>query len=225
MSLLIHGRFQPLAEKALQVSRWPGIDPDNVIAAVAEARKNGTIAGYEAEVGNNPLLDIVITVNREDVPTTLLYARDRVRMAHSDRYWQSEEAYVEGVDKKRVRLLEGAKPFTPNHIAVEVIDLGANWDRKNGAVCRDVQRILSVQLAGFAALYAASQSPEWVRQMDGEKVPFVSVAGLPLNVPDGIEWACVPRILRGMTGVELGFGHAGQRCRHSALPVLRKYQR
>lgn len=223
--LLIHGHFAPLARKIAQVKSWLGINPADVDAAVALAKENGTIAGYEAEVADNPLLDIVITVYRESVPETLVYARGRMREVHGDSYYQWDDAYAEGVDEKRVKLLEGAKPFTPNRIVVEVVDLGANWNRKDGVVGRDIQKAQATQLAGFAVLYAASQSPGWVRQMDGEKVPHALAAGLLLNVHDYDEWAYMPTVWLNGGNAELGGDRVGSRFLSDALPVLRQYQR
>lgn len=221
----IHGRFAPLQDKIAQVKSWPGINPADVDAAVALATENGTIAGYEAESGKNPLLDIVITVYRESVPATLLYARDRMKESHGDRYYQWDAAYAEGVDEKRVKLLEGSKSFTPNRIVVEVVDLGANWNRKDGVIGRDVQKAQASQLASFAVLYAASQSPEWVRQMDGEKVPYALAAALLLSVPDYDEWADMPSVWHNGAHAKLSGHRVDSRFRYDAFPVLREYQR
>ena len=222
---LLHGRFAPLQDKIAQVKSWPGINPADVDAAVALAMENGTIAGYEAESGKNPLLGIVITVYRESVPATLLYARDRMRESHGDRYYQRNAAYAEGVNEKRVKLLEGSKPFTPNRIVVEVVDLGANWNRKDGVIGRNVQKAQASQLASFAVLYAASQSPEWVRQMDGEKVPYALAAALLLNVPGCDGWACMPSVWRNGAEVRLDGSHVDGRFHYVAFPVLREYKR
>lgn len=218
---LVHSRFAPLANKIAQVKSWPGINPADVDAAVALATANGTIAGYEAEVDKSPFLDVVVTVYRESVPATLLYARDRMREVYGDHYYQWDAAYAEGVDKKRVKLLKGSKPFTPNRIVVEVVDLGANWNRKDGVIGRDVQRAQAAQLAGFAVLYAVSQSPEWIRQMDGEKVPYAIAAALLLSVPG----TCMPYVWSNGASAELGGSPVDTRCDDSAFPVLREYKR
>ncbi len=222
---LLHGRFAPLKDKIAQVKSWPGINPADVDAAVALATENGTIAGYEAESGKSPLLDIVITIYRESVPATLLYARDRMKESHGDRYCQWDAAYAEGVDEKRVKLLKGSKPFTPNRIVVEVVDLGANWNRKDGAIVRDVQKAQASQLASFAVLYAASQSPEWVRQMDGEKVPYALATALLLNVPVYRGWAYTPHVWHYGAFAELHGDRVCDRFCSNAFPVLREYQR
>lgn len=220
---LVHGRFAPLADKIAQVKFWPGINPAAVDAAVALAKENGTIAGYEAEVAGNPLLDIVITVYRESVPATLLYARDRMKDVYCDRYFQWNAAYTDNVDERRVKLIDGAKPFNPNKIVVEVVDLGANWNREGGVNVLGVQQAQAARLAGFTVLYAASQSPEWVRQMDGENVPYPLAAALRLNVPEYDGHAYMPVVCRRGVNTYLGGDRVDSRHPLAACPVLREY--
>ncbi len=57
----------------------------------------------------------------------------------------------------------------------EVIDLGANWDKKNGIAPETVRSAATSPHAGILA--AASHSPKWVRVMDGVAVPFVWLPG------------------------------------------------
>lgn len=216
--------FAPLADKLALAKSWPGIDPEDVDNALAEASQSGTLAGYEAESPHTPLLDIVVTAYRESVPATLLYARDRMREVHGDLYHQQDSAYGVGVNERRVRLLEGTKPFVPNRIVIEVVDLGAN--RGEDLSSRDVHMAPVEQLAGFAVLYAASQSPKWVRRMDGEKVPYVFAAAILLDVTaDGKSYACMPRLWRIGAHAELAVGCVDQRHFGSALPVLREFRR
>lgn len=191
---LIHGRFTPLADKIAMVKTWPDINPADVDVALATAMENGTIAGYEAEVGKNPFLDIVVTVYRASIPATVVYARERMREAWGEKYSEWEEAYAENVDDDRVKAIEGAKTFTPNRIVIEVVDFGANWDRQNGIVLETVQKAQAPKLADFAVIYNAVQSPKWVEQMDGEKVPYALVAALLLNVPGDASWRYSPRV-------------------------------
>ena len=222
---LIHGRFTPLADKLEMIKSWPGIKPEDVDAALKAAMENGTIAGYETEVGKNPFLDILVTVYRESIPATLVYARERMQEAWGEKYYEWTEAYAQNVDDERVKAVPGAKPFIPNRIVIEVVDFGANWNRKDGLILEDVQKAQAPQLADFAVIYNAVQSPEWLRQMDGEKVPYALVAALLLSVPGGDSWRYSPSVWHRGGKAGLGGDHVGHRFDDRAVPVLREYKR
>ena len=221
---LIHGRFTPLADKLAMVKTWPGISPEDVDAALKAAMENGTIAGYESEVGKNPLLDIVVTVYRESIPFTLVYARERMQEAWGEKYYKWVEAYAQDVDDDRVKPIPGAKPFIPNRIVIEVVDFGANWDRKDGLILENVQKAQPGKLADFAVIYNAAQSPEWLRQMDGEKVPYAFVAALLLSVPGSGSWRYSPYVWHGDDEAGLYGDHVELRFNDHAMPVLREYK-
>jgi len=222
---LVHGRFTPLADKLAMVKTWLGINPEDVDAAFATATENGTIAGYESEVAGNPLLDIVVTVYRESIPATLIYVRERMREAWGEKYSEWEAAYAQGVDDDRVKAIPGAKQFVPNRIVIEVVDLGANWNRKDGIVLEEVQKAQAPKLADFAVIYDAIQSPKWVEQMDGDNVPYALVPALLLNVPGYGSWRDSPFVWRYGGRAELGGLHVEGRFDGDAMPVLREYKR
>ncbi|MFZ2682201.1 MAG: hypothetical protein WAZ14_03860 [Patescibacteria group bacterium] len=221
-SELIHDLFTPLTDKLAMVRNWPGINPKEVDEALKTAVYNGTIIGYEAEVPKNRHLDIVITPYRESVAATACYLRDRMEEVHGDRYWQWPEAYNENIDENRIKLIDGAAPFTPNRIVIEVVDFGTNWDRQIGLIAQEVQKVQADTLAGFAVIANASQSPRWVEQMDGHTVPYALAALLLLNVPRCGSWSFMPKVCDGGGKAELDGYHVEDRCCH-ALPVLRKY--
>lgn len=208
------------------VKAWPNINPEDVDAAFATATENGTITGYESEVAGNPFLDIVVTVYRESIPATLIYARERMKEAWGEeKYSEWEAAYAQGIDDDRVKAIPGAKQFTPNRIVIEVVDLGANWNRKDGIVLEEVQKAQAPKLADFAVIYDAIQSPKWVEQMDGDNVPYALVAALLLNVPGSGSWRYSPRVWRGGDKAKLSGYRVGSRFYGSAVPVLREYKR
>jgi len=221
---LIHGRFTPLADKVEMVKSWPGINPADVDVAVALAHENGTIAGFEAESPDNPLLDLVIVVYRESLPATLLYGRARFMEAFEGRYVEWREAYASGVDDKRIELIPGAREFRPNTIEVQAVDFGANWDRQHGNVLRDVQRAQAGQLEDFAALFNASQSPKWVEQMDGKTVPYTILAALLLSVPGYDARSNSPYVWHDGDEAELSGDHVDDRFRGHSMAVIRKYK-
>ncbi|HRH32368.1 MAG TPA: hypothetical protein PLK06_03515, partial [bacterium] len=221
---LIHEHFTPLADKLAMVKEWPGINPDDVEAALATAMENGTIAGYESEVPKNKHLDIVVTPYRESVAATLVYLRDRMKEAHGDRYWQWPEAYDDNVDENRVKLIDGAAPFIPNRIVIEVVDFGANWNRKDGLILESVQKAQASKLAGFAVIANASQSPRWVQKMDGETVPYALAAALLLSVPGHDSWRYSPNVWHNGGRAKLYGYHVEDQFNYHAMPVLQEYK-
>lgn len=223
-SELIHGRFTPFADKIRMVKAWPGINPADVEAAIETAMENGTIAGYEAEVDKNPFLDIVITVYRESIPATIIYALQLMKGVWGDRYDEWDTAYAQGVDGERVKAIPG-KQFIPNRIVVEVVDLGANWNRKDGVVLEEVQKAQASELADFAVVYSAAQSPKWVEQMDGNDVPYALVPALLLNVPRFDLWSFTPCVWRNGVFAYM-CGHLVESTFYDrSMPILKKYDR
>jgi hypothetical protein len=222
---LIHGRFTPLRDKLELVKSWPGINSEDVDVAFKAAMNNGTIVGYEREVGENPFLDIVVTVYRESIPATLMYACERMQEAWGERYYEWTEAYAQGVDDDRVKAIPGAKPFTPNRIVVEVVDFGANWNRHNGLILEDVQKARTHKLADFAVIYNAVQSPKWLEQMDGEEVPYALMAALLLNVPGRDSWRISPELWCRDDKVRLTGDHVETQFTDYAAPLLCEYKR
>lgn len=225
--------FTPLTEKLAMVKTWPNINPEDVDAAFVTAMENGTIAGYESEAGKIPLLDIVVTVYRKSIPATLIYARERMREAWGEeKYSEWEAAYAQSDDDERVKAIPGAKPFIPNRIVIEVVHLGANWNRGVGIVLEEVQKAQAPKLADFAVIYNVIQSPKWVEQMDGENVPYAMVAALLLNVPGYGSWRCSPGVKWRRGHRKLLYGDkmllngylVSRRCFFDAMPVLREYK-
>ena len=84
---------------------------------------------------------------------------------------------------KPVRLLPGVE-HRPGVRRV-TLDLAANWDRRVGMRPIDVRGPRS---AAAEILAAAAHFPEWVRSMDGERVPFVCLAGYEVTVPTYEAW-------------------------------------
>lgn len=213
---LIHGRFTPLAEVLEAVKRYPSVTEADIALALEEAQRSGRLARYEEASPKNPLLTPVVTVYRATVPETLCYARDRMAEAFGDTFAQWEEAYGSGVDENRVRLLEGA-PDHRNCIRIEVVDLGAHWDPKNGFIPKDVR---SIKSATFTVIYAAAQNPEWVRQMNGRDVPYALSGGLELNVPGYDLWARLPDVWHRGGEAGLDGRWIGYQEHEYALPCL-----
>jgi len=70
----------------------------------------------------------------------------------------------------------------------EVIDLGCNRNKKP----MDVRSSASSPHAGILA--AAALHPQWVKSMDGDKVPYVWIPGYEVQVPGVEPWAHVPSL-------------------------------
>ncbi len=90
-------------------------------------------------------------------------------------------------DSDRLRLLKGVEHEVG--LRWEVIDLGCQRKKKP---C-DVRSAKSSPNAGILA--AAALHPQWVKSMDGDKVPYVWLPGYEINVPDEEPWADVAHLL------------------------------
>ena len=223
---LVHGRFTKLADKIAMVKSWPGVKPADVDAAFEAAKADGTIAGFEAESPRNHLLDIVIVVYLATLWETLLYARERMRETWGeDKYNEWEAVYAQGVDENRIKAIVGAKPFVPNRIVIEVVDFGANWNPKDGTVLAEVQKTQADQLADFAGIYNASESPKWVEQMDGKKVPYSIAAALLFNIPDFSGWFDSPGVWLNEVGARLSGACVDDRFHKDAMPVRKVFKK
>lgn len=219
---LIHGRFHPLEDKLEMVRGWPGVTGAMIDAAIDEAW--GRIKRFREESPKHPFLNIVVSRYLGSAHETLVYARDRMRETFGNAFWQWD-AYANGVDENRVRYLQATAgqpivPIYPNCVRVEVVDLAANWDRKNAMPPRDVRGAKSAHAAVF---FAAAEDPEWVRQMDGEKVPYALAGGFELNDPAGSNddlWVSVPSVCSEGDGACLyAYWYAGS-YHQVALPSL-----
>jgi hypothetical protein len=83
---------------------------------------------------------------------------------------------------KPVRLLQGVHRPGVRRVT---LDLAAHWERRTGVRPLDVRSGAS---AAAEILAAAAHFPGWVRAMDGERVPFVCLAGYQVTVPDYEAW-------------------------------------
>jgi hypothetical protein len=109
----------------------------------------------------------------------------------------------DGYDKAgsdRLRLHKGIEHTVG--LRWEVIDLGCNRNK----MPMDVRNSKLSPSAGILA--AAALHPQWVKSMDGDKVPYVWIPGYEVQVPDGKPWASAPRLDfdRGARGVQLAYG-------------------
>lgn len=192
---LIHTRFHSLDEKVEIVKGWPGMSDRFTQAdfdrAVEEARDTVLLGRFEAASPKNPFLNVVVSVYLGSVVETFLYGRDRLRDAFGDKFVQWKEAYETPDLDKRLVLLDGIRPVT-NCLKVEVIDLGANWNRKDGFIPKDIRNAKS---AHAQVLYAGAQDTDWVRQMNPDQgVPYALMGGYVLTVPGHDDGSCLPRL-------------------------------
>jgi hypothetical protein len=122
-------------------------------------------------------------------------------------------------DKKHLRLLDGIE-HTPG-IRRVTLDLGANWDPKDGIRPMDVR---GPDSAHAEVLAAAAHFPDWVQAMDGERVPYVWMPGYQATIPGDGAWRSVPYLGWGSGGrrVRLGADWDGARFCSWACPVRRE---
>jgi hypothetical protein len=191
------------------------VTEEMIQAALGEGQ--GRIALFGRENPTNPLLDIVVSVYKPTAHETLAYARDRMRDTFGGKFWQWEGVYAE-IGPGRVRYLDGVDAPAAG-IRIEVVDLGANLDRKRGMVLQDVRGSGS---AHAAVIYAAAQDPAWVRQMDGASVPYAFAGGFELVVPGCDRCSSSPYVRNDGDGADLGASHIGSRDYGTASPSLRE---
>jgi len=194
-SFKLDGLFIPILDVVELVRTWPGINQKDVDVALAYAMTNGLLSRYQVAVKKNPLLCMVVNVTRESVPATLLYVRERMRESLLG-YNEWREAFVSGVDDKRVRLINNARPFKPNHVSIEVIDLGANWEPNECIVPQTIQATQADKLAGFEVLYAAVQHSGYLPRIDFKNVPAPFAGAVLLNVQGYGEWTQIPVVVK-----------------------------
>jgi hypothetical protein len=122
-------------------------------------------------------------------------------------------------DPKHLRLLNGIE-HTPG-IRRVTLDLGAYWDTTNGIRPVDV---CGKDSAHAEILAAAAHFPDWVRAMDGERVPNVWLPGYQatMTIPSDEVWGGVPSLYWRSAGREVGLSAFWDDCRryYSACPVV-----
>lgn len=212
--------FTPLMQKIERVKQWPGVDPQDVDQAYWRAIKNGTIDYYTEESFKNHFIDAVVTVHGKSIADTIFYARRRMRETWGTKYNEWKVAYSRrGAYRKRVRLIDGAPPFMPNRIAIEIVDFSANWDDAQGLALCDVQKVYAQRLAGFAPLFNASQSPLWVELMNKTQVPYVVASALVYDIPTtyGV-WSFSPSVHYKDGRVQLYGADCSKTYSHTAMP-------
>lgn len=96
----------------------------------------------------------------------------------------------------------------------EIIDLGANKDVAPNEI--------KAEGAHIGVLAAACWFPDWVKAMDGGKVPYVNVTGLRCTLPGNEAWRHAPCLswFRSIRGVELSAYWVGNRDSYWACPVV-----
>ncbi len=220
-SELVHGLWTPLANKVAMVKTWPGINPDDVDVAVATAMSDGTMAGYEAEVGNNTRLDAVVTIYRESLSATRVYACMCMCEA-----WGKAYSHAPVFDRSDAvkRITEG-RPFLPNRIVIEVVDFGANSKQQNNDSISCVQRAQAPHLADFALIYNAAQSPQWGLWLAEKQAPYPVLGGLLANESHQKPWSHSPCLIfdKNLAGLSI-IGTELSSNRH-AMPVIRQYSK
>ncbi len=117
--------------------------------------------------------------------------------------WRWDDGYGKaGLD--RLRLLKGIEHPAKDKPVLrwEVIDLGCNRNRRPV----DVRDPKTSPHAGILA--SAMLHPEWVKAMDGDKVPYVWAPGYEVSARNYYPWQSVPSLYfhRSARRLELGYG-------------------
>jgi hypothetical protein len=119
-------------------------------------------------------------------------------------------------DKRHLRLLEGIE-HPGRCLRWEIINFGAHHEPENGRRVCDVRGSSS---AHAGVLAAVAHFPKWVAAMDGDKVPYVDIAGYEASVQGHNPWRNVPFVLRIGSEVRLNASWGGHRGYDDAAPVV-----
>jgi len=184
---LIHGVFTSPEQQLTRIREWNrefgwGISDE----AFAEAEKSVPVWPEEKLVAVVLVPYLADKKVEDDTVTTglertfhELWMRAK---AEQDANWRWDGYDKAGSD--RLRLHKGIEHKVG--LRWEVIDLGCNRNKKP----MDVRNSKSSPSAGILA--AAALHPQWVKSMDGDKVPYVSIPGYEVNVSDESPWHYVP---------------------------------
>lgn len=131
-------------------------------------------------------------------------------------WWQWDSLKL---DADHQRLLSGIE-HKPG-IRWVALDLAAHWNAKDGVRPRDVRDENS---AHAEILAAAGHFPQWIQNMDGEKVPYAWLAGYQVTIPGGEAWTGVPGLVwdRASRRVILSADWGGDRYWACAVPAVRE---
>ena len=186
---LVHGLFTSTEKQIARMREWNknfgwGI-PDE---AFAEAEKSVPAWPEQKLVAVVLVPYLADKANEDDTVTTglertfhELWMRAK---AEQDANWSLDDYDKAGSD--RLRLHKGIEHKVG--LRWEVIDLGCNRNKKP----EDVRTSKSSPNAGILA--AAALHPNWVKSMDGDKVPYVWISGYKVQAPGERPWAFVPSL-------------------------------
>jgi hypothetical protein len=182
------GMFVSLAEQLANVRRW------NTERGWGLTESEFSAVDLTAASHSDPLVTDVIAVYLEGDDEL-----DAVRRT-CDELWEVAAQQFENawcwdqkcwdlnlVGKKHVRLLHGI-PHEPG-IKRVTIDLGAHWEPVYPTRSIDVR---SRDSAAAEILAAAAHFPNWVRAMDGVKVPYAQLSGYQITLVLQESWRRLP---------------------------------
>lgn len=176
---LVHGLFTPVAEQIVRVREWNkkfGWGFSEEVFAVVEK----SIPAWPKK----KLATVVLVPYLVDPHHTFRELWMRAKAVQKESRADSYDKF--GSD--RLRLLKGIDhPSTSSGRAMlrwEVIDLGCNRGKLP-------LKVRSVKSPHAGILAAAALHPNWVKNMDGDKLPYVCIPGYEVNSLQEDPWADV----------------------------------
>lgn len=213
---LIHRMFVSCEEQVGNIRKWNkkfgwGFSEEQVAVALQSAPIWPT---------HSPLTVAVLVPYLETVGKTFEALWTIAKSCQKDS-WRYEGLYSEA-DKLRLLELKDSKIDHKPGLRWEVIDLAANWDKKDGIVPATVQDPKTSPHAGILA--AAAHFPKWVRKMDDINVPYVWLPGYQATIPDYDAWTGLPRLyfVRSFRQIGLYADHRSGQDRRYAVPAFRE---
>ncbi len=121
-----------------------------------------------------PLRAVVLEVQLDTIQVTFQEACNQLAS------WLSVST---DLDPSKLQLIKGVQHS--RGLRWRVLDLEANWDHSPNSAGVSTLDVRSAETSPHVALlWAAVYFPEWVKAMDGRSVPFVSLPGYYLKMPN-----------------------------------------
>lgn len=209
--------FVPLLEQLNNCRRWN----DEYSLGFTEADFPGYVPDFTWDP-QNPLLVMVAVMylpDKDGVPGYVRTAQlgwEIIQSQHKSHWINSDFKF----DSENLRLLADTEARHSPGIRFVKLNLGAHHEPENGRRACDVRGTDSAHAE--ILMGAGLQLPSWIKAMDGQRVPYVDIAGYQFKWPGPRDFVYVPWLyfFTGLSKVELGTDDEANRSCSASVPVL-----
>lgn len=209
--------FTPFEEKLEQVRRYPQLSDAAIDDAVFEAQTNGLLNQYERERFANDWIDVVISIYRGTIWDTMLYATERIRDVHEERFSKLTSLVLGQYESDRLELACEADHPT-DVVKIELIDFGAYWGQGSVGV---VPQHLHARFAHAGALYGVAQNPRWALEMGSGEVPNMLIGGYKITTPPTSDRVVFHPKVSGGKSLRMTESRADDKLHSVCIPVIK----